>query len=131
VSIAEEFVRLTTAQQDRILCGMEHPAIQIETAMEGDKGRRALRCRRPARDASPKKEGGQFLDLQIRRIDCLLCQKENVLPEMNFHLCREILCSSRFAGRHFHNHRLVLSMIEPSVLITSNSSGFSGMGDFR
>ena len=32
-----EFVRLTTEQQDRILGGMEHPAIQIETAMEGPK----------------------------------------------------------------------------------------------
>jgi hypothetical protein len=30
-----EFVRLTTEQQDRILGGMEHPAIQIETAIEG------------------------------------------------------------------------------------------------
>ena len=29
-----EFVRLTTEQQDRILGGMEHPAIQIETAIE-------------------------------------------------------------------------------------------------
>jgi hypothetical protein len=32
-----EFVRLTTEQQDRILGGTEHPAIQIETAMEGPK----------------------------------------------------------------------------------------------
>jgi gluconate 2-dehydrogenase gamma chain len=30
-----EFVRLTTEQQDQILGGMEHPAIQSETAMEG------------------------------------------------------------------------------------------------
>ena len=76
-----EFVWLTTEQQDCILGGLEHPAIQIETAMEGANGRRALRCRRPARDASPKKvEGVQFLDLQIRRINCLLAHKENVLP---------------------------------------------------
>ena len=32
-----EFVRLTTEQQDQILGGMEHPAIQIETAMERPK----------------------------------------------------------------------------------------------
>src|SRR6202045_1529476 len=32
-----DFVRLTTEQQDRILGGMEHPAMQIETAMEGPK----------------------------------------------------------------------------------------------
>jgi hypothetical protein len=103
----------------------------IKAAMEGLKLSR-LRCCRPARDASPKKvEGVQFLDLQIRRINYLLGHKENVLPQMNFHLCREILCSSRFAERHFHNHRLVLNMIEPSGLITSNSSGFSGLGDFR
>jgi hypothetical protein len=78
-----------------------------------EKGRRALRCRRPARDASPKKEGGQFLDLQICRIDCLLCHRENVLPTMKFRFLRKILCSSRFAGRHFHNYRLVLHQIEP------------------
>jgi hypothetical protein len=97
--------------------------------MEGAKGRRALRCRRPARDASPKKvEGVQFLDLQMCRIDCLLGHRENVLPKMNFRLHREIPCSSRFAGRHFHNHRLILNKIKPSGLISSNSSGFSRMG---
>jgi hypothetical protein len=50
-----EFVRLTTEHQDRILGGTEHPAIQIETAMEGPKVV-DLRCSRPARDASPKKK---------------------------------------------------------------------------
>jgi hypothetical protein len=67
---------------------MEHPAIQIETALEGPKT--AELCAAADQLAMPRQkkvEGVQFLDLQIRRIDCLLCQRENVLPKMNFHLC--------------------------------------------
>jgi hypothetical protein len=72
------------------LGGMEHPAIQSETGDGGGQRPSSLRCSRPARDASPKKvEGIQILDLQIRRIDCLLSHKENVLPKMKFCFHRE------------------------------------------
>lgn len=50
------------------------------------------------------------------------------------HIYREILCSGRFAGIHFHRHRLVPGNIGPSaaaLLLLSGSFALSEKGDFR
>jgi hypothetical protein len=95
-----EFVRLTTEQQDRILGGMEHPAIQIETAIEGQMPSN-LRCSRPARDCLAKKK--------LKAFNFRLADPQNRLfagPERERSPTNEVsfssrdLCSSRFAGRH-------------------------------
>jgi hypothetical protein len=62
----------------------------------------SLRCSRPARDASPKKvEGIQILDLQIRRIDCLLSyQRERSLQNEVLFSSREFFVPAVSLGRH-------------------------------
>jgi hypothetical protein len=53
---------------------------------------------------------------------------------VNRHIHLEIRCSSRFAGSHFHSHRLVSGNIGPAaaaLLLPSDSFDLSRKGDLR